>query len=77
MLTLSRTKGQSIVVGGTIVFKIHSIRGNKVIVGVQAPENLPIHRGERIKETDDAGNKDRKELRSGVFSQTPESSKRM
>lgn len=60
MLVLGCRKGQTITVGGTIKFKILGIRGKKVTVGVEAPNHMPIRRGEELerRQTDE----DRKEL---------------
>lgn len=45
-LTLSRGKGQTIVIGGNIVVTITEIRSNKVRISVEAPMYVSIHRGE-------------------------------
>jgi carbon storage regulator len=47
MLVLSRKPGETIVVG-EIVFKVVEIRGGKVRVAIQAPEEIQIKRGELI-----------------------------
>ena len=47
MLVLSRHKDETIVInGGEIVLTIVEIRGDKVRVGISAPHNVPVHRGE-------------------------------
>ena len=47
MLVLSRKKHQTIVIaGGEIVLTIVEIRGDKVKLGIQAPTDISIHRGE-------------------------------
>jgi carbon storage regulator len=46
MLVLSRQLEESIVIGDHIVVKVVDIRGDKVRLGIVAPENIPVHRQE-------------------------------
>ena len=47
MLVLSRKKDERIVIaGGEIVLTIVEIRGDKVRVGISAPKDISVHRGE-------------------------------
>jgi carbon storage regulator len=46
MLVLSRQLEESIVIGDQIVVKVVDIRGDKVRLGIVAPENIPVHRQE-------------------------------
>ena len=46
MLVLSRKKTQTIVIGGNITITILEIAGNKCGIGIDAPENITVHRGE-------------------------------
>jgi carbon storage regulator len=46
MLVLSRKSGESIVIGHDIKITILEIRGNRVRVGIAAPENVLISRAE-------------------------------
>ena len=46
MLVLSRHRDQRIMLGNDIVLTIVDIRGDKVRIGIDAPENLPVHREE-------------------------------
>lgn len=46
MLTLSRKKRESIVIGASIVVTVVEIRGGKVRLGVTAPKEVPVHRNE-------------------------------
>jgi carbon storage regulator len=46
MLVLSRQRDESIVIGDTVVVTIVDIRGDKVRLGIQAPEEIPVHRQE-------------------------------
>lgn len=48
MLVLSRSKNESIVVDGGIRFTILEVRGNRVTVGVDAPNGTRIMRGEIV-----------------------------
>ena len=45
MLVLSRVVGQKIIVGD-VVITVTELRGGRVKVGIQAPENVKILRGE-------------------------------
>lgn len=56
MLVLSRKKNERIVIaGGEIVLTIVEIRGDKVRVGVEAPKDISVHRGEVQDAIDNAG----------------------
>ncbi len=46
MLVLSRKKNESIVIDDRIVVTIVDIRGDKVRLGIQAPQEVTIHRSE-------------------------------
>jgi carbon storage regulator len=46
MLVLSRKKGDSIVIDGHIRLSVIDVRGNQVRLGVVAPENVRVCRGE-------------------------------
>lgn len=46
MLILSRKKDESIVIGENIRVTVTRIAGNRVILAVEAPENIPIRRDE-------------------------------
>lgn len=49
MLVLSRKKNEKIVIGGhdcKITLVVVEIRGDKVRLGVEAPKDIPVHRGE-------------------------------
>lgn len=45
-LILHRKQGESIRIGDNIVVKIIEIRHGQVRVGVEAPRDMPVHRGE-------------------------------
>ncbi len=46
MIVLSRHRDESIMIGDNVVITIVDIRGDKVRIGVQAPSEVPVHRGE-------------------------------
>lgn len=46
MLVLSRKRQQQILIGTDIVLTIVEIRGDKVRVGIEAPQDVPVHRME-------------------------------
>lgn len=46
MLVLSRKKNEKIVINGDITVVVVEIRGDKVRLGVEAPREVPVNRGE-------------------------------
>ena len=46
MLVLSRQRDESIMIGDDVVVSIVDIRGDKVRLGIKAPEEIPVHRQE-------------------------------
>ncbi len=46
MLVLSRTRGQQIIIGGSITVTVLEVRGDKVKLGFAGPAEVPIHRQE-------------------------------
>lgn len=48
MLVLSRKKGESILIGESIVLTVVEIRGDKIRIGIEAPKDVSIHRQEMI-----------------------------
>jgi carbon storage regulator len=46
MLVLSRHRDESIMIGEEIVVTIVDIRGDKVRLGIDAPQDIPVHRQE-------------------------------
>lgn len=46
MLVLCRKENERIVINNEIIVFVVDIRGNKVRLGVEAPREVPIHRGE-------------------------------
>ena len=52
MLCLSRNKGEHLVIADNIIVKVLEVRGNLVRIGVSAPKEMVIRRGERRPETE-------------------------
>ena len=46
MLVLSRHRDESIMIGDDVVVTIVDIRGDKVRLGIDAPQDIPVHRRE-------------------------------
>lgn len=46
MLVLSRHKNETVVINGDIVVTVVEIRGDKVRLGIAAPKEVPVNRGE-------------------------------
>ena len=46
MLTLSRNKNQSVMIGDDVIVTVVDIRGGKVRLGFEAPKSISIHRAE-------------------------------
>ncbi len=46
MLVLSRKKNESIVIRDDIRIMVIEIRGDKVRLGIEAPQDVPVHRSE-------------------------------
>ncbi len=46
MLVLSRKEGERILIGDGVVLTINRIAGNRVAIGIEAPRDIRIARGE-------------------------------
>jgi carbon storage regulator len=44
MLVLTRKTGERIVIAKVIVIKVLEIQGDRVLLGIEAPRNVPIRR---------------------------------
>ena len=66
MLILSRKVGQSIVINGNIVVKVVRLEGDQIKLGIQAPEEISVHREEiqRQKDAEASAPESRSTLRS-------------
>ena len=59
MLVLTRHKNESIQIGGGITIVVVDIRGDKVRLGIEAPRETTIHRGELRPRVDKSDRNDR------------------
>jgi carbon storage regulator len=64
MLVLSRHRDESIMIGDNIVVTIVDIRGDKVRLGIEAPNDIPVHRQE-VYEAIQRENRKASQLRPG------------
>lgn len=58
MLVLARSRDQSIIIGDDIKITVVEVRGNKVRLGIDAPQGISVHREEiyrQIKEAEKNG----------------------
>ena len=55
MLVLSRKEGEKLVIGDNITLVVSKIAGNRVTVGIEAPADVKIFRGE-LKQKDEEEN---------------------
>jgi carbon storage regulator len=46
MLILTRKTGETIVINENIRVTVLAVRGNQVRIGIEAPEDVPVHRHE-------------------------------
>jgi carbon storage regulator len=46
MLVLTRKADEALIIGDTVVVKVLSVRGNKVSLGIEAPKDVKVLRGE-------------------------------
>jgi len=49
MLVLSRKPGEKLVIGDDVVLTINRISGNRVAIGIEAPRDVRIVRGELVR----------------------------
>jgi carbon storage regulator len=54
MLVLSRKVGERLVIGDNITVVVSRVAGNRVTLGIEAPSDVRIVRGELKAETDEA-----------------------
>ena len=68
MLVLTRKTGESIVIGSDIRITVLEIQGRQIRLGIEAPTDVSVHRGEvyeRIREENERAAKgDQKELQA-------------
>ena len=46
MLVLTRKHDEQIMIGNNIIITVTAIQGNKVRIGIDAPQDIPVLRGE-------------------------------
>lgn len=46
MLVLSRKEGEKLLIGDNIVLTVNRVSGNRVAIGIEAPRDVSIVRGE-------------------------------
>ncbi len=46
MLVLSRKEGEKLIIGGNITLVVSKISGNRITLGIEAPADVKIMRGE-------------------------------
>lgn len=56
MLVLSRKVGEKIEIGNDITIQVLRITGNQVRLGIEAPQDVNIRRGELDEDDEDEGN---------------------
>jgi carbon storage regulator len=61
MLVLTRYPNQRIMIGDDIVITVLTIAPGKVRIGVDAPQNMPIHREEIKIKIDEERNRDKED----------------
>ncbi|MGQ0632584.1 MAG: carbon storage regulator CsrA [Sporichthyaceae bacterium] len=54
MLVLSRSEGESIVIGDDIVVRVLEVRGDVVRLGIDAPRSVKVHREEVYRALEEA-----------------------
>lgn len=50
MLVIMRRQEEELIINGNIKIKIFKISGNQVSIGIEAPREIPIYRGEIYEE---------------------------
>ncbi len=57
MLTLSRKKGESLVINNNIEVTVLDIRGDQIKIGIAAPKEIPVYRKEIFLEIQESNKK--------------------
>lgn len=55
MLVLSRKEGEKLVIGDNITIVVSKISGNRVTLGIEAPKDVKVIRGELDREVKPSG----------------------
>ena len=67
MLVLARKKGEVIQLGEEVLIKIIEVSGDTVRIGIEAPENVSIVRGELLEEVTELNKSSIPKDLSGIF----------
>ena len=59
MLVLSRKLGEEIIIGDDVRLVVYRIKGNRVRLGIAAPDGIPVHRAELLSGGSNATTKNR------------------
>ena len=62
MLVLTRKSGEKIHIGPDITITVLDIQGNKIRIGIDAPEDIAVLRSELIEFTGSAARRDAKDV---------------
>lgn len=46
MLILTRRTGETLMIGNDVTVTVLSVKGNQVRIGIDAPNDIPVHREE-------------------------------
>ena len=67
MLTLSRKKGEAIVINNDIEVTVLDVRGDQVKLGIVAPKEIPIYRNEVYVQIQEANKESMTETNPDAF----------
>ena len=56
MLILTRRIGESLNIGGQIVVTIVKVKSNQIVLGIEAPRDIPVVRSELLSEDEEVAN---------------------
>jgi carbon storage regulator len=48
MLVLTRKPGEKVRIGNAITLTVLTVQGGRVRLGIEAPDQIPVHRGELV-----------------------------